>query len=80
MGVDASRLATNGGQKSRRALSTEQGRVREAQRAFQEFHSSCFWSERPDYTITSGDIDWVITRLRTYGGHDGMRVADQLCC
>jgi len=77
------KIGRRGGQKSRRTLTPEQSRamlrVREARRAFRRFHASCFWSERPDYQVTADDIDWVVPRLRTYGGHQGLKVADQLC-
>ena len=76
-------IGRRGGQKSRRTLTTEQSkamlRVREARRAFRTFHARCFWSERPDYQVTSSDIDWVVERLRTYGGHEGLEVAERLC-
>ncbi len=76
-------IGRKGGLKSRRSLSSDQAkemvRVREARRAFRDFHGSCFWSERPDYKVTAKDVDWVIERLRTYGGHAGVRKAAQLC-
>lgn len=76
-------IGRRGGMKSRRTLTTEQARemvrIREAGRAFRDFHATCFWSERPDYKITQQDIDWVIDRLRTHGGHAGVQAAEKLC-
>lgn len=78
-----SRIGRAGGKKSRRALSSEAAKrmvqLREARRAYQRFHTQCFWSFDPAYRVTGDDISWVAARLRTYGGADGYRIGIRLC-
>ena len=54
-------------------------RVREARRAYREFHPECFWSFDPELTIGSGDVEWVIEQLRKNGGRRAWEKAAQLC-
>lgn len=53
--------------------------VREARRAFREFHTTCFWSFDPDYRITRQDVPWVADRLMRYGGRRGWEIGARLC-
>ena len=70
-----SKIGSRGGRTSRRELTPETARgmvrLREARRAFREFHASCFWSTDPGYLVTTTDIPWVAERLMTYGGRRG---------
>jgi hypothetical protein len=72
-----------GGRKSRRTLGPEDARrmvrIREARRAFREFHTRCFWSSPPDLIITGADVPWVIEQLRSHGGRAGWERAERLC-
>ena len=76
-------IGRRGGLKSRRVLdpATARGmvRVREARRAFQRFHSSCFWSYRKDLKITQADVPWVAEQLMKHGNREAWRVAARLC-
>lgn len=76
-------IGRRGGRKSRRSLTAEQARmmvrVREARRAYQRFHSSCFWSFDPEYHVTEGDIEWVAQRLMEFGGRSGWELGTRLC-
>jgi len=78
-----SQIGRRGGQKSRRSLSPEMARrmvlVREARRAYQQFHTQCFWSFEPQYRITALDIPWVAKRLKEYGGREGWILGSKLC-
>lgn len=78
-----SAIGRRGGQKSKRALSPEQARamvrVREARRAYKEFHTQCFWSFDPNYRVTIEDVPWVAERLRTHGGASGYQLGVRLC-
>lgn len=76
-------IGRRGGRRSHRTLTTEQARqmvrVREAQRAYKNFHTSCFWSFDADYRITAKDVTWVAKRLMEFGGHAGWEVGARLC-
>lgn len=76
-------IGRRGGRASRRALDAETARrmvaVREARRAYREFHTRCFWSYDPDYRVTVADLPWVATQLRTHGGREGWEIAARLC-
>lgn len=78
-----SRIGAAGGRKSRRRLAPgeakEMVRVREAQRAYREFHTECFWSFDPDYRVTRNDVPWVIDQLRKNGSRRAWDKATQLC-
>lgn len=78
-----SRLGRAGGRKSRRALSPEEARalvaVREAGRAYRQFHTQCFWSFDPALPITRADVPWVAERLMTFGGARGLELGARLC-
>lgn len=68
---------------SRRVLSSADARdmvrVREARRAFREFHAQCFWYLRPDLPISLDDIPEIVRGLRRNGGRKGFLVAARLC-
>jgi hypothetical protein len=77
------RIGRKGGLRSRRRLSEDQARrmvlLREAGRAFREFHDRCFWSSPPDLRIQAADLPWVVEQLRRHGGRDGWERAQRLC-
>lgn len=77
-----SEIGRKGGKKSRRYLSPEYARkmvqVREAQRAFRKFYTSCFWSFDPKYKIHERDIHWVIDQLKRQGNRDAWDTATRL--
>ncbi len=76
-------IGRRGGRASRRTLSAEQARemvrVREARRAYRDFHTMCFWSFDPDYVIEERDVSWVAERLMEFGGRDGWQRGAKLC-
>lgn len=54
-------------------------RVREARRAFREFHTMCFWSYRKDLKIGPADVDWVAETLKRNGDMRAWKAAGRLC-
>jgi len=76
-------IGRRGGRKSRRRLdpaaAREMVRLREARRAFRQFHAQCFWSSDPDYTVTARDVPWVAEQLMKFGGRRGWEVGARLC-
>ena len=76
-------IGRRGGRKSRRSLDSESARamvrVREARRAYERFHTECFWSFDPDYVVGSSDVAWVAEQLRKHGGREAWNVARRLC-
>lgn len=76
------KIGKRGGQKSRRRLDADAARamvrVREAQKAFREFHSICFWSSPPDYRVRKEDLSWVVDQLKRHGGRTGWERARRL--
>lgn len=76
-------IGRRGGKKSRRALepntARDMVRVREARRAYRQYHASCFWSFDPAYRIGPTDIAWVAEQLRKHGGRGAWEVASKLC-
>jgi len=76
-------IGRRGGRKSRRTLDPEAARamvkVREARRAYRQFHSRCFWSYDPEYLVGPGDVAWVAEQLRRHGGREAWEVAGRLC-
>lgn len=76
-------IGRRGGRKSRRVLDPETAqemvKVREARRAYRRFHSECFWSFDPDYTIGPADIAWAADQLRKHGGREAWQIASRLC-
>ncbi len=78
-----SEIGRKGGARSKRHLSTEDARnmvrVREAKRAFREFHAQCFWSLRQDLPFTTDDIQEIVRGLRQNGGRRGFLLAARLC-
>ena len=76
-------IGARGGRKSRRALDSDTARamvrVREARRAFRRFRATCFWSYRPDLTITAADVPWVAEQLMKHGNRAAWRVGAKLC-
>lgn len=76
-------IGRKGGQRSRRKLGAEQARamvrVREARRAYREFHDTCFWSNPVSFEVKEQDIPWVIEQLKAHGGAKGWERASRLC-
>ena len=76
-------IGRTGGRKSRRQLDRDQARlmvrIREARRAYREFHGRCFWSSPPDFRVREQDLPWVIEQLRRHGGQSGWERAERLC-
>ena len=76
-------LGRRGGRKSRRTLdpatARDMVRVREARRAFRDFHAECFWSFAPDYRVTLSDVPWVAEQLMRNGGRPAWAVGARLC-
>jgi hypothetical protein len=52
--------------------------VREARRAFRRFHASCFWSYRPDLTISEADVPWVAEQLMKHGNREAWLISSSL--
>jgi hypothetical protein len=50
-----------------------------AQRAFEQFHSRCFWFMRRDAQIAEPEIPYICERLRADGGRPGFLLAAQIC-
>lgn len=50
-----------------------------AQRAFEQFHSRCFWFMRENARITAEDIPYLCQRLRADGGREGFFLAAKIC-
>ena len=78
-----SEIGRRGGKRSRRHLSREDARnmvrIREARRAFHEFHAQCFWFMREDMEVTISDIPEIVRGLRLNGGRQGFLLATTLC-
>lgn len=76
-------IGRRGGRKSRRVLTSaaaaQMVRVREARRAFKKFHTQCFWSFNPRYSIGIDDVAWVAEQLMKNGGRQGYLVGAKLC-
>lgn len=76
-------IGRKGGLKSRRQLSRKEShrmlRIREARRAFKNFHSQCFWSYKPNYKIEEKDIEWVRLELMKNGGRKAYEIGVKLC-
>ena len=76
-------IGRKGGTRSRRVLSSADARdmvrVREARRAFREFHAQCFWYLRPDLRVSLDDVPEIVRGLRRNGGRKGFLVAARLC-
>lgn len=76
-------IGRKGGKKSRRHLDADQARamvrIREARRAYRDYHGQCFWSFDPELHIGAQDVAWVAERLMRYGGMKAWRKGAQLC-
>ncbi len=77
------RIGRRGGLRSRRTLDSATARrmvaVRQARRAFRRFHTSCFWSYRPDLVIGAADVEWVAEQLMKQGNREAWRIGKSLC-
>lgn len=78
-----SKIGRRGGKKSRRTLDSGTAktmvRIREARRAYRQFHTECFWSFDPSYTISAEDISWVAETLMKNGGRAAWEAGSKLC-
>ncbi len=76
-------VGRQGGPASHRTLppaeSRDRVRVREARRAFRDYHPQCFWYLRPDMQVTLGDIPEIARGLRRNGGRKGFLLAARIC-
>ena len=61
------------------AEARDRARVREARRAFRDYHAQCFWYLRPDMQVTLGDVPEILRGLRRHGGRKGFLLAARLC-
>ncbi len=81
-------IGRRGGRTSRRTLDKATARrmvaVREARRAYREFHTTCFWSYRPDLEVNERDVRWVAEQLMKHGDRKawviGRSLLDKLTC
>jgi len=77
------KIGKKGGLKSRRELlpgkAKEMVKIREARRAYKRYHTRCFWSFNPAYSVQLSDIPWIVEQLRKNGGNQQWAVADKLC-
>ena len=75
-------IGRKGGKKSRRKLDSEVARdmvrVREARRAYRDFHPMCFWSFDPIYKVSADDVPWVADQLMKHGGRKGWEIGAKL--
>ncbi|MBT3192888.1 MAG: hypothetical protein HN341_10070 [Verrucomicrobia bacterium] len=78
-----SEIGKRGGRKSRRHLSPEDARnmvrIREARKAFRQFHAQCFWFMREDMEVKLADVPEIARGLRLNGGRQGFILAAKLC-
>lgn len=78
-----SEIGRRGGKISRRKLASDAARtmvsVREAKRAYQQYHALCFWSYDPNMRVTAADIPWVAEQLRKHGNRQAWEKAAKLC-
>ncbi|MBX7113296.1 MAG: hypothetical protein K1X64_03095 [Myxococcaceae bacterium] len=76
-------IGRKGGLKSRRVLSAavarDMVRVREARRAYRQFHAQCFWSFDPHYVVTLKDLPWLCEQLMKNGNRAAWKVGERLC-
>jgi hypothetical protein len=54
-------------------------KVREARKAFRNYHAQCFWSYRPDLEIKQGDVPWVAEQLMKQGNREAWQLGAELC-
>lgn len=54
-------------------------RVREARKAYREYHARCFWSYDPDLEIVAVDIEWVARTLMKHGDREAWELGHRLC-
>jgi hypothetical protein len=77
------KIGSRGGSVSKRVLTPRDVRamvqVREARRAYRDFHAQCFWSYAPTLKITAADIPWVAEQLMKQGGREAWQRGASLC-
>jgi hypothetical protein len=50
-----------------------------AQRAFEQFHTRCFWFMREDLRVGQQEIETIVRGLRAHGNREAFLIADRLC-
>jgi hypothetical protein len=50
-----------------------------AQRAFNQFHSRCFWFMREDLRVAEEDVAAIVKGLRAHGNREAFYIAAKLC-
>ena len=79
----SARIGGQGGSRNHATLPSAEARdrvrVREARRAFLDYHAQCFWYLRPDMQVTLGDVPEIVRGLRRNGGRKGFLLAARLC-
>lgn len=50
-----------------------------AQKAFEQFHTRCFWFMREDLQVSEGEIETIIRGLRAHGNREAFLIAARLC-
>ena len=50
-----------------------------AQRAFEQFHSRCFWFMRDDLRVSEADLPEIVRGLRAHGNREAFLIAAELC-
>jgi len=58
---------------------TKEEKLELARRVFREWSARCFWYWNPNAVITEENLPMLIRDLRLHGGHQGYRIAAQLC-
>ena len=78
-----SAIGEKGGCKSRRTLTPAQAKamvkVRDARKAYKKFYTRCFWSCKPDLTISINNVQWVGEQLMKYGNREAWIAGSKLC-
>jgi hypothetical protein len=50
-----------------------------AQRAFEQFHTRCFWFMRADLRVGGEDLREIVRGLRAHGNREAFFIAAKLC-
>lgn len=75
-------IGSKGGKKSRRSLDSAQARrmvaVREARRAFREYHPTLFWSYPPDLEIHQELVPRLVDEMKREGNKEAFLRAGKI--
>jgi len=58
---------------------SEEERLRLGQEAYERYGTRCFWFMKRDLQITRDDLPFIIEGLKLNGGHEGWKLAHDLC-